>query len=438
MSTAPTKSPQRLNPLWEGRRLLVITGLFLTFLGALLLVSRPRFVQQAQLHLYDAWLREAAIPPKSSVPVMVGIDELSLDAYGQWPWPRYRLALLVQRLQEMGAEVVALDFLMPEPDRSSPEVIRSERERDMGTPQGDDHPAQRDSNSQRLASVLAGGNTVLGYYFQFGNGAGAAQGSATAPPGLAVQTSTAAPPAWPKPSGILRSMPVLTTAARSEGFTNAQHDVDGVLRRVPLLLHYGDNYYPSFALGALLSSSPHRKLRLVGTGSATELHWGGLPIPVDDSGNLLINFRHSGKDFPYISAKEILRGAATEGSLRGKIVVVGAWAAGLGDIHQTPSGLPLKGLEVHATIIDNILSGTFIARPGWAAGAELFALLLLGGLSTWLLSQSGACRFTSNGCCKHSGVLPGGESAAAKLGYLSVTGDAHGDPNRRPGCPQPA
>jgi adenylate cyclase len=68
---------------------------------------------------------------------------------------------------------------------------------------------------------------------------------------------------------------------------------------------------------------------------------------------------------------------------------VGAWARGLGDNHQVAAGQSLKGLEVHATIIENILSGTFISCPDWARGAELFAILLLGILSTWLISQPG-------------------------------------------------
>jgi adenylate cyclase len=77
------------------------------------------------------------------------------------------------------------------------------------------------------------------------------------------------------------------------------------------------------------------------------------------------------------------------GSLQGKIVLVGAWAKGLQDVHLTPSGKWVNGLEVHATIIDNVLSGTFISRPGWAKGVELFSVLLLGVVCTLVLSRSG-------------------------------------------------
>lgn len=387
---SPRKALQRLRPLWEGRPLLIFTGLLLTFLIALLHISPPQFVLQTDLRLYDTMLSERTSPPKTAVPVIVGIDDESLEAYGQWPWPRNRLAQLVQHLQELGAAVIALDILMPESDRTSPEAVMVERERDLGTSPIAGRSVQGDSNSQRLADVMAAGNTVLGYYFDFtGTGGGGNSESPVLPRGLVVTSTTGSDTAWPRPTGMLRSTPALTAAASAEGFTNAQHDVDGVLRRVPLLLLYQGKLSPSLALVAILQASPDRRLRIINEGSEKVLVWGNHHIPVDRQGNLMIDFRGGKKSFPYLSAKEVLRGAPAAGSMRGKIVVVGVWARGLGDSHQVPSGQSLHGLEVHATIIDNILSGTFVSRPDWARGAELFAILLLGVLSTWLLSRSG-------------------------------------------------
>jgi len=389
-SPPSSKSPQRLIPLWEGRPLLIATGLFLTLCMALLLVFGPRFIRQTGLRLYDSMLDERMSHPKTTVPVLVGIDDDSLKAYGQWPWPRYRLARLVRQLQKQGAEVIALDFLMPEPDRTSPEVLAAERERELATPSATLQPVLADSNSRKLADSLAEGNTILGYYFDFSaSKRNDSQDSPRHPAGMIVAGPAENNPAWPGPTGLLRSMPVLTAAAGSEGFTNAHHDDDGVLRRVPLLLKYHGKYSPSLALGAILLASKERGLRVVDDGSETVLAWNGRHIPLDRSGNLMIDFRRGNKAFPYISAKDVLRGNPVEGGLRGKIVLVGAWALGLGDLHQVPSGLSLNGLEVHATIIDNILSGSYLSRPNWAAGAELFAILLLGVLSTWMLSRSG-------------------------------------------------
>ncbi|MBY0409298.1 MAG: CHASE2 domain-containing protein, partial [Burkholderiaceae bacterium] len=172
------------------------------------------------------------------------------------------------------------------------------------------------------------------------------------------------------------------------GFTNALQDMDGKLRRVPLLLApiQGQNT-PSFALAAALLASPQRSLRLDTDPTGTVLHWGTRQIPLDQSGNLLLDWRSSPPR--YVSALNVLQGKMAPDSLRGTIVVVGAWAQGLGDRHLTPSGKSTYGVAVHATILDNLLSEQFVARPSWARGAELLAVIVAGGLCTLLLGRPG-------------------------------------------------
>lgn len=388
-ATADSRRLRDIGSFWERKYLLHVAGFCLTLAVALLSAFHPTPLQKADLLLYDLMVAGRTIPPKSTVPVLVGIDEESLAAFGQWPWPRYRLAMLVERLQDLGASVVALDFLMPEPDRSSPEVIQAERRRDFrgATPAP---PNGHDSNSQRLAAALDRGATVLGCYLDFSHpSAPTRQQHPTATPaGMVVSRSAHSTDLWPKPMGEIRSLPLLTDAASAEGFTNALEDIDGTLRRVPLLLLSPEGKeLPSLGLAALLLASPQRSLRLVKDMTGTTLHWGNRAIPLDPVGNLLVDFRS--ERHPYLSARTILDGKAAPGSLQGKIVLVGGWATGLGDWHTIPSGKPLNGLEVHATVIGNILAGTFIARPDWAKGAELLAVLVTGISSTLLLSRFG-------------------------------------------------
>lgn len=386
------------------RTLLYASGLCLTLLVGLLSIFQPLAVQKAELALYDLMLAGRTHPQQSSAPLVVGIDEDSLAVFGQWPWPRYRLASLVTQLHQLGAEVVALDFLMPEIDRTAPEVIQSERQRDhietTGTtpapatptaPASSTAPAY-DGNSQHLATALGQGPTVLGYYLDFAQPTASGRSShpPTAPLGMVVSRSSHGTAQWPQPLGQIRSLPLLTDAASAEGFTNALQDIDGTLRRIPLLLSsgQGDNF-PSLALAAVLLASPQlqRNLRLDTHPTGSLLHWGLLGIPLDRSGNLLLDWRSTPP--PYLSAHSVLKGKMPPHSLRGKIVVVGAWAQGLGDRHLTPSGKSVYGVAVHATIIDNLLSGTFIARPSWARGAELLAVLVAGALYTLLLGRPG-------------------------------------------------
>lgn len=380
---------------------LYAAGLGLTLLVALLSVFPTLTVQKSELALYDLMLAGRTQAPQSQVPVVVGIDEESLAAFGQWPWPRYRLALLIEQLQQLGAQVVALDFLMPELDRTAPEVIQSERQRDRidsynaripGSTTSTTAPAAPwyDGNSQHLAEALGRGPTVLGYYLDFSQPttAGRSLHPPTAPAGMVVSRSSHGSEQWPQPKGQIRSLPLLTDAASAEGFTNALQDMDGTLRRVPLLLASPQGQdTPSLALAAALLSSPQRSLRLDTDPTGTVLHWGTRQIPLDRSGNLLLDWRSSPPR--YVSALSVLRGSLAPGSLRGSIVVVGAWAQGLGDRHLTPSGISTYGVAVHATVIDNLLSATFIAQPSWARGAELLAVVVAGVLCTLFLGRPG-------------------------------------------------
>jgi len=382
-----------LSEIWHGRLILITTGISLTLLAALLTVFQPKFLQESDLLLYDLMVAGRAAPPKSAVPVIVGVDEASLAAFGQWPWPRYRLAALLLRLQQLGAQVIAVDILMPEPDRSSPEVVEAERQRDLAHNASGQPLSAEDSNSRRLADVFGQGSTVLGYYLNFSEPAQSAlqQGVPAAPDGMAVISSghgsAHSADSWPKPSGLIRSLPVLTDAASAEGFTNALVDIDGTLRRVPLLLAPEGQIRPSLAMAALLLYSTQRQLQLLTDKGETLIHWGERSIPVDNSGNMMLDYRSAQP--AYYSARAVMNNEVAAGSLQGKIVLVGAWAKGLQDIHLTPSGKWVNGLEVHATVVDNILSGTFISRPGWAKGAELFVVLLLGTVCSVVLSRAG-------------------------------------------------
>ncbi len=387
--TASNIRSQRLNPLWEGHGLLLAVGLCLTIIAALFSIYQPLALQQTELRLYDNMLSGRTIPPKSGVPVLVGIDEESLKGSGQWPWPRYRLARLVKQLQNMGASVIVLDFLMPEADRTSPEIIVSERQFDREMADSLPQTKPIDSNSQRLANTLGQGATVLGYFFEF---SGPNRLDSTAmpniPAGTVISMAAGSDAGWPKPNAMIRSLPILTDKAAAEGFTNARHDLDGTLRSVPLLISHNGKQYPSLALSAMLLATKNRNIRIRHE-NETILEWNQRLIPLTREGNILLDFRSEQPSFPYYSAKQILNSSHTSINLQGKIVLVGAWAKGLGDTHLVPSGKSIPGLKIHATIIDNILAETFISRPDWARGAELFIILLLGTASTIFLSRSG-------------------------------------------------
>lgn len=383
-------TPRHFSLRLGARGVLLLTGWLLTFAVVLLQAFSPAPLREAQCRLYDLMLGVRERGEMSSVPVLVGVDDASLAEFGQWPWPRYRLATLVERLQQRGAEVVVLDFLMPEADRTSPGVIRAERRRDRVDP--DLRPASggTDENTDRLADSLGRGKTALGYYLEFSDGAvRRVEPPSPKLPAGTVLRSAAPGLARPIARGELRSLPQLANAAAAEGFTNALHDADGTLRRVPLMLPFADGERVSLALAALMLRTGERQLALLADGGDRVLVWNGRRIPLDAAGNLLVDFRSGSPPFPYLSAAQVLRDASGRRDLNGRIALVGAWAKGLGDLHRTPSGRLLKGVEVHATVIDNLLSGRFLLRPAWAPAGELLVLVLIGGGVSWLLSRAG-------------------------------------------------
>ena len=366
-------------------------GVVLTILAASLVITPPALIRYLDLRVYDTLLKSTVFPPPSEVPVLVGIDDPSLRSYGQWPWPRYRLAQLIDRLDRAGARVIALDLLMPESDRTSPEIILQERRRDLGEtspptglreePPGNDH---------LLAATLAKTPVVLGYKFDFSRNGNGAAGQAPLPlKGAVVQHLDGAVADWPVPTGVLTSLPLLTAAAPPAGFTNVGSDADGILRRVPLLIQSPHGVFPSLAFAALLQTTDDPRVKLVIKPGDATVYWNGREIPLDGQGNLLLAFRGSRESYRYVSAAEVLAGDLPEGALQGRVAIVGAWAAGLGDRHVTPTDRAFPGLEVHAVVIDNLLTGEFLQEPPWARGAQLLSVVCLGLLATFVLSRFG-------------------------------------------------
>lgn len=384
----PQTSLQRIHPLRSGRLLLFIAGLLLTVIACILFMFPPLLLQQMELRLYDIMISKSVTNQKSGVPVIVGIDEESLNSYGQWPWPRYRLAKLIDKLEALGAHVVVLDFLMPEADRTSPEIIMAERSQDLGLSPLHSRSLS-DANSKQLAKVLAKNSSTVGYYLYFSNeSASTNAGFPKLPKDMLVLAKPDIAKSWPRPTGLIRSIPDIGNAATTEGFTNVYHDADGVLRRTPLLLYHSGSYHPSLAFSAAMLASKERKIRMLKDFSDAVLVWDQHHIPIDISGNVLINFRRN-YAFPYFSAREILEDKLLADSLSGKTILVGAYAKGLSDMHNVPYARQMNGVEVHATILDNILSDSFILSPEWGRGAGVIAVLLLGLISAWLISRPG-------------------------------------------------
>lgn len=211
-----------------------------------LVIARPNWLDGLRNFVFDSYQR--AVPggydPETPVRV-VGVDEESLAAFGQWPWPRSRLAQLTSALRDLGASVIAFDFIFAEPDRVSLENVvplvvdpsaRAELARVVASTTG---------NDQYFADALGGGRTVLATTL--------VQARTGAPPQKAGFVYAGDDPATflVKFEGAVAPLPLLANATQGLGATNWSPDRDQVVRRVPLVAVAGGAPVPSLAIEAL-------------------------------------------------------------------------------------------------------------------------------------------------------------------------------------------
>ncbi|MHC1790630.1 CHASE2 domain-containing protein [Solidesulfovibrio sp.] len=413
-----------------------IAGLGITLLVIVFCLARPGWLVYQDLKLYDELTRRHHPQGHGEASVVVDIDEKSLAEYGQWPWPRYRIAMLLARLRSLGVRAVGLDMLLAEPDRTSPRVLTEQLWRDLkveaavtGLPE-----ALRDYD-QTLANVLQEGPFILGYFFEFGPpGATAAKPSAPCPlPPLRLsvigQTGTMALSDWlPRAGRPICPLPQLLAAAPGSGFFNIVPDADGILRRCPLLISSDAKIYPSLALATVMQAYGVRSVVVgMSSGGVTSLRLqsdilGDRIVPLDASGMLLINYRGPGGSFPHVSAADVLAGRVEAAALAGKIAFVGTSAAGLGDLRASPLDPAMPGVEVHATIADMLRDGDFLHRPDWALGAESLCLVAVGVLSSTLLALTGAMTLIVPFAVFGAGVWYGAAALLQQGMYLSPLG----------------
>ncbi|MGM9424806.1 CHASE2 domain-containing protein [Hydrogenophaga sp. MI9] len=349
--------------------------------------------------IYDArlrWTMPASLDPRI---VIVDVDEKSLSEIGQWPWPRDRMAQLVDQLfEQQGVALVGFDTVFAEADRSTglPQLERLARQELRELPGFADRlnrlRPQLD-HDQRLAGALRGRPVAMGYYFSSEPQA-RATGQLPAPVwrredlgGHDIQALH-----W---TGHGANIAPLAQAAPVAGFFNTVPGSDGVVRSLPLLAEYQGAYYESLALAmyrlwmGLPAVEPGFPAGAgAGGGSRTleslVLRSGkaSQKIPVDDHLTALLPFRGpggpQGGSFRYVPAADVLSGRLPKGELTGRMVLIGTTAPGLLDLRATPVGEAYPGVETHANLISGLLDRRLTTRPDYAAGYEAVVMLLTG------------------------------------------------------------
>ncbi|MGO3934080.1 CHASE2 domain-containing protein [Rhodopseudomonas pseudopalustris] len=397
----------RLRRSTRGKSIRAVAAALLTLIALTgLRTYDPRLVNETKERAFDAYQRLSP-RPYADLPVrIVDIDEASLAAYGQWPWPRTRLAALTKRLGELGAGVVAYDIIFSEPDRTTPGRLANELG-DADLPDRDLTVALLKSlpdHDQSFAQAMRKTPTVLGFAaHRFANATRPSVKAGLAAVG--VTPSAVLPPF----QGAVSNLPLLDEAAAGVGAINLSARDSGVVRRLPMLMSDGAQVYPSLAIEALRVAQNQKGIVVRGTGASgdadtgkaalLDMRVGQFKLPLTPDGEAWVYFNRDRPDH-YVSVKDVLdpaKDAEMRGRLEGMIVLVGTSASGLLDARATPLGQVVPGVAIQAQMIEQIIAQDFIERPDWADGFEIVLTLLLGSLVAALLLIAGA-RFSLIAC----------------------------------------
>ena len=330
-------------------------------------------IQELRVRTFDTYQR---IEPrvKTARPVtIVDIDEKSLSKFGQWPWPRTRIADMVINLTRLGAVAIGFDMVFAEPDRLNPDAVADTmRYLDEATKS---KLRTLPSNDQIFADAIKRSRVVLGE-------TGLAGVNPLFDKTLPV-TGVAMLGEDPQPflfdfAGLLRNVDTLETAAAGRGLFTIKNERDGIVRRVPMML---------LAQGVMMPSLSFEILRVV-TGTPTiiiksekagikSVGLRGLEVPTDRNGQLWVHFAKQDRSI-YVSAADVLDGNIAPEKIDHKLVLIGTSAVGLNDIKTTPVSSAMPGVEIHAQVLEAALAKALLSEPPYGIVLEFAAALVLG------------------------------------------------------------
>jgi adenylate cyclase len=314
-----------------------LTPLLTATLIALFHYSDNFVVETVRLKSFDL-LQQTDKPIASQDIAVVEIDEASIEKYGQWPWSREVIADIIWQLREAGAGIIVLPMLFSEDDRLGGDEALADALYENGVIIAQTGSIQANKNAVPRGVAKIG--DPLPYLFE-----------------------------WP---GMLGPIPLLGETATGVGVLNTAPEIDGVVRRVPLIMRVGEETYPSIAVEVIrvATNAPSYQIK-ANAGGVEKVRVPGYPIiNTDPNGQIWLRWN---KEFSSVSATDTSNFAL----LQGKTVIVGVTAEGIGGIIASPKGPQFNYIPA-ATTLQNLLDGDQIERPFWALLAELIATAAVG------------------------------------------------------------
>jgi adenylate cyclase len=302
-------------------------------------ISNPSPVESIQLKGFDALLATDT-PVDSDRVVIIDIGEASIERLGQWPWPRKDLARAIDRIQELGASAVVVPVIMSEADR-----LGGDRDLVNTLSHTNSVIAQAPTTQNKRPDAVRRGVAVIG--------------------GEPLEWTFA----WP---GALSPYKPLADAAAGVGTSVVAPEVDGVVRRMPLIVAVGDQIYPSLPIEALRVATGQKSYQVKMSSAGIEkVRIAGQPVvTTDEHARIWLRWN---KNFARYELSEISKKKV---DLKGKVVVLGLGVEGLGSIIATPQG-ERWAHDIQAQTVQTLLDGDSPVRPAFARSVELLAIVLI-------------------------------------------------------------
>ena len=358
-------------------------GSHLPLVGSLGEMVRDSFGAPRQL-LFDQYQRRFPRVPTSQPVTIVEIDDKTLADLGQWPWPRNKLAALIDAIAAQGPVAIGLDIYMPEPDQTSPDKV------------ADNLPATaaslaaglRDlpSHEAILARSLHAAPTILGAA-AFDHAAFATRTDMLSAPIRVHGTDPLRK--VQRFTYVLASLPELQAAAHGQAMLNVALE-QGTVRRIPLIMGLGDKLVPGLPMEMLRVATGSPALDVFADRFGVQaVGVADVRVPTQPNGDLWLHFASIQSTLDrYVSASDVLHGKVDADRLHNKLVLVGLTGSGLTDMRTTVLGEVVPGIEIQAQVIETIFEGRFLRRPAWLKSAECAFIMAFGLLIIWYLPRT--------------------------------------------------
>ncbi|WP_141210908.1 CHASE2 domain-containing protein [Elstera cyanobacteriorum] len=349
----------------------------------------PAPVEILRLKGFDAY---QVLKPRQSdeqLVTVVDLDEDSLAEIGQWPWSRGVIADMVLKLQAAGAAAIGFDIVFAEADRLSPKQMAEALPKGMGSLVA--QLRELPDTDAVLAEALGETNSVLGQ-----TTSSDARGLDRVAPAQVAIIQASPLPFLDNFPGLIPNIPVLEQRAQGRGLFTYTADGDNVVRRIPAFINVGGKPFPTLSMemirvAAGLNTYAVRTNAVLGI-EQIGIQVPGQPtlvVPTDARANLWPHYAIK-TDARYLSAREVVKGTFDPKRVDGKLVIFGASASGLRDLRTTPVDKDIPGVEVHAQLLESMLTDSLLTRPVNAIDQEILLLILSGLLVIFGMPLVGA------------------------------------------------